>query len=224
MTEAEWLACTDVTPMLEFLRGNASERKLRLFACACCRGVWLRLPVQVKEAVATVERYCDGAADNQEFAVQVLSQASSAVYLHSDLLRGIAYHNGSIWHGDLIAAAQDVSNSCVELGYHAQPVLRSSDAHDIAPVAREWASQAALLRDIFDNPFHPVILNPRWLTSTVVALARGIYAERAFDRLPILADALEDAGCDQPDLLAHCRGVGHHVRGCWAVDLILGKS
>ena len=64
----------------------------------------------------------------------------------------------------------------------------------------------------------------RRLTSTAVTLARSIYAERAFDRLPILADALEDAGCDAADLLAHCRGDGPHVRGCWAVDLVLGKG
>ena len=74
-----------------------------------------------------------------------------------------------------------------------------------------------------DQP-HRVALDPNWLTSTVVALARGIYEERAFDRLPILADALEDAGCDSADLLAHCRGDGPHVRGCWVIDVLLGKE
>ncbi len=73
------------------------------------------------------------------------------------------------------------------------------------------------------NPFRPVTLEPAWLTSTVRSLAEGIYAERAFDRMPILADALEEAGCDNADLLAHCRGDGPHVRGCWVVDLVLGK-
>ena len=80
------------------------------------------------------------------------------------------------------------------------------------------------IRDIFGNPFRPVTLDSRWLSETVVALATGIYADRAFDRMPILADALEEAGCDHPDILAHCRGAGSHVRGCWVVDLILGKS
>jgi hypothetical protein len=84
--------------------------------------------------------------------------------------------------------------------------------------------QAQLLRDVIGNPFRPVALDPRWLTSTVVALAAGIYADRAFDRLPILADALEDAGCDSADILAHCRSDGPHARGCWVVDLVLGKS
>ena len=86
------------------------------------------------------------------------------------------------------------------------------------------AAQAAVLRDIFGNPFRPVTADRSWLTSTVVSLAQGIYAERAFDRLPILADALQDAGCEHPDVLGHCRGSGPHVRGCWVVDLLLGKT
>jgi hypothetical protein len=80
------------------------------------------------------------------------------------------------------------------------------------------------LRDIFGNPFRPVTADPRWLTSTAVALARTIYTDRAFDRLPILADALEDMGCDNADVLTHCRGDGPHVRGCWVTDLVLGKK
>jgi hypothetical protein len=85
-------------------------------------------------------------------------------------------------------------------------------------------AQAGLLRDIFGNPFRPPTFDPSWRTSTAVGLARSIYAARAFDRLPILADALEEAGCDNPDVLSHCRGDGPHVRGCWVVDLVLGKS
>jgi hypothetical protein len=88
----------------------------------------------------------------------------------------------------------------------------------------ELTMQVPLLHDIFGNPFRPVTADPTWLTSTAVALARTIYEERAFDRLPILADALEDAGCDNAELLAHCRGEGLHVHGCWAVDLVIGKE
>ncbi|MBY0459710.1 MAG: hypothetical protein K2V38_20515 [Gemmataceae bacterium] len=81
------------------------------------------------------------------------------------------------------------------------------------------------MRDIFGNPFRPVALDPAWLTSDVLALARGIYDERAFDRMPILADALQDAGCNHDDILAHCRDANQvHVRGCWVIDLVLGKS
>jgi hypothetical protein len=90
------------------------------------------------------------------------------------------------------------------------------------PVAERGCAE--LLRDVFGNPFRPVTADPAWLSSTVTAMARGIYADRAFDRLPILADALQDAGCDHEDVLAHCRGPGPHARGCWVVDLALGKE
>lgn len=85
------------------------------------------------------------------------------------------------------------------------------------------AKQAAMLRCVFGNPFRPITLNPSWLTSTVLALANCIYQEKAFDRMPFLADALQDAGCDNEDILNHCRRSGEHVRGCWCVDLILCK-
>jgi hypothetical protein len=80
------------------------------------------------------------------------------------------------------------------------------------------------MRDIFGNPFRPVTADAAWLTSTVVSLAEGIYADRAFDRLPVLADALMDSGCENADILAHCRRDGPHVRGCWVIDLLLGKG
>ncbi|MCE9566332.1 MAG: hypothetical protein K8U57_30275 [Planctomycetes bacterium] len=81
------------------------------------------------------------------------------------------------------------------------------------------------MRDIIGNPFRPVTTDPTWLTTDVVALATGIYEDRAFDRMPILADALQDAGCDNDDILNHCRNANQvHVRGCWVVDLVLGKE
>jgi hypothetical protein len=80
------------------------------------------------------------------------------------------------------------------------------------------------IQDVFGNPFRPVTFDPSCRTSTILTLAAGIYADRAFDRLPILADALQDAGCDNLDILNHCRGGGVHVRGCWVVDQLLGKS
>src|SRR5262249_31297821 len=93
---------------------------------------------------------------------------------------------------------------------------------------RELASQITLVHDVFSNPFHSApATNSAWLSwrdGTVVKLAEAIYEERAFDRLPILADALEDAGCDNAVILGHCRQTGEHVRGCWVVDLLLGKQ
>jgi hypothetical protein len=89
--------------------------------------------------------------------------------------------------------------------------------------AKEREAQVPLLRDIFGNPFRPVTLEPAWLTSEVKTLAQTIYNDRTFERLPELADALAGAGCSNPDILSHCRGPGPHVRGCWVVDLVLGK-
>jgi hypothetical protein len=89
--------------------------------------------------------------------------------------------------------------------------------------AEERLAQVKLLHDIFGNPFGAVILDPDWLTSTVTALARQMYDMRDFSAMPLLADALEDSGCTDAELLGHLRGPGTHVRGCWAVDLLLGK-
>ena len=83
---------------------------------------------------------------------------------------------------------------------------------------------ADTLRDVFGNPFRPVTIESRWLTETVVGIASCIYTERAFERMPILADALQEAGCENEVVLNHCREPGEHVRGCWVVDLLLGKQ
>jgi hypothetical protein len=88
----------------------------------------------------------------------------------------------------------------------------------------EREAQRVLIVDIFGNPFRPVALDPRWRTADVTGLARTIYEDRAFDRLPVLADALMDAGCADEQIIGHCRGPGPHVRGCWVVDLVLGKE
>ncbi len=120
---------------------------------------------------------------------------------------------------------------CVDPGWPEQAFEAASGASNqvahttpLAARQQQFMQQANLLRDIFGNPFHPVALDPAWRTEAVVALARAVYDDRAFDRLPVLADALEDAGCADADVLAHCRGDGPHVRGCWVVDLILGKA
>jgi hypothetical protein len=92
--------------------------------------------------------------------------------------------------------------------------------------ADERSRQSLLLRDIF-SPFGPARVDPAWLVwsdGIATQIAQAIYKDRAFDRLPVLADALEDAGCDDPAILDHCRSVGIHARGCWVVDLVLGKE
>jgi hypothetical protein len=99
--------------------------------------------------------------------------------------------------------------------------------HDKTSETEAMSRQVDLLRDLVGNPFRRARLDISWLAwndGAIHKIAQNIYDDRAFDRLPLLGDALEDAGCDDADILSHCRTPGEHVRGCWVVDLLLGKS
>jgi hypothetical protein len=229
VTEAEWLACTDPQKMLEFLRGKASDRKLRLFACACVRRVWHRLgEVAAPTEIEASERFADGQSSRNELR-SIRSQLGarggySAAWaannaLHAVLENGadIAASRAAIYSADFLYYFTDEQKSLTDTGSREEAVA----AREV-----ERTELTCVLRDIFDNPFRPVAINPAWVAwndGTVQKIAQAIYDERAFDRMPILADALEEAGCTNQDMLAHCRSGGEHVRGCWAVDLILGR-
>jgi len=209
MTEAEWLACEDPFLMLDHLqpaKGNwfgwlwttpkTSDRKLRLFGVACCRRILDLMWSGCRPGVEASERFAEGLAGQEAL------KSAGLVCMHS--------RNG-------LQAARDAVEWIL--------------AGDSGPIdlfgpkrMAEAAQQSEILRDIVGNSFCPVTLIPSWLTSTVVYLARGIYIDRAFDRMPILADALQDAGCDNQGILNHCRQPGFHCRGCWPLDLILGKQ
>ncbi len=206
MTEKEWLECDDPTPMLDFLQGGANDRKLRLFACGCCRRNWhLLTDERSRTTVEVEERKADGLMSESALAKLVFDPDAP-----HDSPRFISFPDAWI-------AARDSSNDAAW-----DAARRETDPLNAGDIQRE--AQANLLRDIFGNPFHPVTVDAAWLNSTVVSLAQAIYEDRAFDRLPILADALEDAGCTNADILNHCRQPGEHVRGCWVVDLLLGKQ
>ena len=211
MTEAEWLAETDPLRLLRGLRDRASDRKLRLFACAGCRRLWwlLRDP-RSRTAVEVGERYADGLADVQELAAaaqdarQAADEAEQARAAGWNAARSAAGTADTPW-----AAAERVAGSA--------------------------AFDADLLRHVLGNPFRPPPpLAPsvlRWDGGTVKRLAEGAYEQRdrpagTLDpaRVAVLADALEEAGCADADLLRHLRGPGPHVRGCWALDFLLAKS
>jgi hypothetical protein len=217
MTEAEWLACTDPTPMLADLPPATGERKLRLYAVACCRRIWDRLPEEdCRRAVDAIERAADdpNAADDQYEAMTALQEGYGRVHGLGEGPRG-AYLAACVaaFYDPLEAARMSADAAAIAVaGDNAGPAWEA-----------ERRAQAAVLRCLLARPSGSAAA-PGQLTSTAVTLARCIYAERAFDRLPILADALEDAGCDDADILSHCRGDGPHVRGCWVVDLILGKE
>ena len=130
----------------------------------------------------------------------------------------------------ILAACSAAHNAAYAIADKVTVPSFSADDHDenryASAYALECKRQCRLFRDIFGNPFRPVTLNPAWRTANAVALAQSIYDDRAFERMPILADALEDADCDNADILEHCRRPSptEHVRGCWVVDLVLGKK
>ncbi|MFO0927335.1 MAG: hypothetical protein U0736_09890 [Gemmataceae bacterium] len=221
MTEQEWLACTDPTPMLRLLvERHTSERKLRLLACACCRLIWDHLiDPRSRQAVEVAERFADDRATLRELAyarahaMKAAGGAAWAAYWAANVKAA-----GPLWNAFAAAAAAPARQAVLRARGRQADTWEAAQASS----ARE---QVALLRDVAGNPFRPADAEPAWRYhdgGIVVQLAEGIYEDRAFDRLPILADALEDAGCRAEALLAHCRADREHVRGCWAVDLILG--
>jgi hypothetical protein len=217
MTEAEWLACEDPRPMLEHLRGLASARKLRLFAVACCRSVWRVLADESsRKAVEVAERHADGGASDEELAA---AQEAAAAGLWT------RFKDAAVRATNL-GAGLSARMTLLPVDRAFRLYIQPSDAEDGSNPAGRRAL-AGVVREVFGNPFRPVSVDPAWLAGdggTVPRLAHAVYGERAFDRLPDLADALESAGCPDQQLLAHCRGTGPHFRGCWAVDLLLGKS
>jgi hypothetical protein len=219
MTEADWLACGDPMTMLDALRGSASERKLRLFAAACCRGIWhLLADERSRAAVAAIEQYADGLV-GRERLVAARDEAREAKRQFPVPAQVQAWRAaGAVQDATRDMARSAALNSAAESG-------RAMDAGDTNHWDTEaMRSRAALLRCIVGNPFRPEAEDPTWKTPSVVALARAIYDEGAFDRLDELADALQDAGCNNAAFLAHCRDPGQHARGCWVVDSILGRA
>jgi hypothetical protein len=247
MTEHEWLACRDPRPMLLFLRGKVSDRKLRLFGCACCRRVWpLLIDERSRRAVEIAEQYVDGLATLPELTAAhdkakiAYNDGSDAFYgFRTDIMRphsvaphGAALHaadpSGGLW----IAAAADSAAYSVF-----KPNSFPHDEEEAnAAVAPERAAQAVLLRDILGRlPFCPrPSLDLFSITSaggTLRLLAQSAYdghqlpeGTLAPDLLAVLADALEEAGCRDQSVLDHLRSPGTHVRGCWPLDLILGRA
>ncbi len=197
MTEAEWLESDDVRGMLVDLEREGPQRKLHLFACACFRRVWPQIADQrVRAAIEVVERFVDKKASREEL---------------------LAARTGD-------HAALDVAQ---ESGWYAAWYGCESTMYIAVNKKAERKEQAKLLRDILGNPFRPASLASyplSWHGDLIVSIARQIYENRYFVDMPILADALEEAGCTNDDILNHCRQPGEHVRGCWVIDLLLGKE
>ena len=272
MTEAKWLAWPDPYDMLEqCLICELTDRKLRLFACACCRKVWhrleadcLRAAIQIAEMFADAQLNAAALRDARSRAVAYLDaymhqywpdafpggdeltvSEMDASELQAQEVRWAVRHaaeavvaatagdgeDGSSYlhHAEnaIFLASSVAGNAIAEAAYRSGRTYPSTNAYSRDVYVGEHAerlSQANLLRDIFGNPFHKVSVNSNWLVPTVLELARTIYDNRAFDSMPILGDALEETGCDNQSILSHCRSGNEHVRGCWVVDTLLGKS
>jgi hypothetical protein len=214
VTEAEWLACRDVCDMFEYVEPTASARKTRLLGCACVRWAWeWGHNEPAPEAVHVAEAFADGRATNEDM-IRVASEMGVLWRQHDEPYRPYprtceltellaSLDNARAWLGEINAFASDMN--IVD-----EP---------------EWLKTVEFVRDIFGNPFRHVPFSPSWRTDTTILLAKQIYESRDFSALPILADALQDAGCDNADILDHCCNANStHVRGCWVVDLALAKA
>ena len=237
MTEAEWLAAADPEAVADRVWHTASERQIRLIACGCCRLAWdWLIGERSRTAVEVSERYADGLASSSELADAVYYAEAAVIaidrkrerydceqrairggWLHPD---DDAAEDGPIRLRDGTAISFDVARlaaECAEFSASAPPWILQSRPEPIFSFA--------VVRDVVGNPFRPVTVDPSWRTSDAVLLAKGIYEERAFDRMPILADALQDAGCTDENVLNHCRYPQQvHFRGSWVVDTVLGKA
>ncbi len=242
MTETDWMTYgDDPLPLLEYLQsiGKGSERRLRLFAVACCRLLFRRVQVHpwFERCVDVAERFADGVASSEE-----LQRAYG--YAPLDWLSQMSYEPGIQSNEEWRQAPRCAQNACwnaaelegeivmadcaaLNAAWAAtQPgtVMPDDNGVSAARLAAEQAVQCDLLRDIF-CPFWDASVDPSWLawnSRAIPKLARAIYEERLFSDLPILGDALEEAGCANATILTHSRSGGKHVRGCWLVDLILG--
>ncbi len=242
MDEREWLTCADPEAMIRFLEGKATGRKWRLVAFACVQRVVTerRLQAEIgsreprwKAIIKLVEEFIEGHASRVDLAgmhescrLGVLSFLTEPPSVAGSYMA---------WRTSVEAAF--VSSWTIpnyETGPQPNRFYRArTEAPRERRKATERRAQCDLFRCVFghlfwqDSILDDTVLDPailQWNDGTVRRIAQAIYDQRAFDHMPILADALEDAGCDNADILNHCRNGGEHVRGCWVIDLLLGKS
>ncbi len=252
LTEEEWLASQTPYELLRYLQQHrritkvaGGQRRLRLFCVACCRSVWEHLgDDRTREVIEVSERFADGRARKTELAA-ASEEAEQANRAAGQSLFGAARTRRGPPRAELqlgerkTAAARwavgtSVSVEAALLVHSATQQVRVAlvpggltSPQGRAAYERERSLQADLVRCVFGNPFRPVAADPAWLAwngRTLPRMARAIHDGRAFERLPVLADALEEAGCTEPAVLAHCRSGGPHARGCWVVDALLGKA
>ncbi len=221
MTEAEWMVSEDPRLMIATLANQSGVRKWRVFAI---------------EAIARVlanDFYYPQLEDIVQFGAAIAEDFQAAPWSQEQQIR--AELDEALWEmcetlNRLAEAVQvTIEPHFLTFGHGLRVVEAITAAYQVGVVGsngdEQFAHQAHLLREIFGNPFAYPFFKPKWRTTDVMLLAQGIYDAKAFDRMPILADALQDAGCDSDDILNHGRDTAlAHVRGCWVVDAVLGKE
>ncbi len=217
--EKRWLTSDDPEALLAGFVDATGTRKLRLFSCACCRRAWkFAKDGRLLSLLRTLENAAEGKVKDRSREVARNHSYAVARAEIGDMQQCLAFE---IW----AALDNEIDLDVGECAAAAFGYVKGSGQRFERGKAAERKEQANVVREIFGNPFRPVAFNPAWRTSDAMLLASGIYDERAFDRMPILADALQEAGCDSDALLKHCRDPhATHVRGCWALDLVLGKQ
>ncbi len=242
MTEAEWLTSQDVTDLLAFMKTKRrfTRRALTLLGAAGCRRLVGLFPAPVcLEAIEAAEAFADGTIDAAQLqaardrltpfrggytqTVRVLpAEATNAVHALTDP-KEVKRVTGLSSDVLGLLALRAIGKLPETLPYEAIPDFWSEPEFKVARAAA-GAVERGFLRDIFGNPFRRVKFDAQWRTDTAVSLARRMYESRDFSAMPVLADALQDAGCARADTLDHCRAPGPHVRGCWVVDGVLGEQ
>jgi len=215
--------------MLPMVWPHASQRKLRLFVCECCRRCERWIDPRVRAFIDVAETYADGRADAAGLRAARREARSIRVKVEARIDPGIdqyvrmvqvAVSERGLVEDRIGLVVHDAANSIeverwIDLDHnHHREVL--------VPAGRR--KMCELIRDLFGNPFYRADFDQNWQTSTVTALAECIYAQRSFEAMPILSDALEDAGCNDREILRHCRAGDLHARGCWVLDQILEKG
>jgi hypothetical protein len=211
MTEAEWLVSSDIRAMLVKPGTQLTLRRLRLLACGFLRRLWAHLVPEGHAAVETAERYADGMASQEELHAQGLAVAVLPVDLVHELAQAVTVTEWT--HTEIFTTISALTTL-------------DEEAQRLSRLHRGPACD--LLRDLVVNPFGTdPVLDPAWLSwhnGTIRFLTEDIYQQRTFEQMPILGDALEDAGCTDGLILDHCRSGGEHIRGCWVLDLLLRKE
>jgi hypothetical protein len=219
VTDSEWLATQDDLAMLEVVRPHTSERKVRLIAVACCRHLRFMLNDQVAagaidEAIGAVEGYAEGLGTKA--SLKRARQAVRTVRHGLAVVVGVASPTwNALWLTE-VAASENAYESVIPENNRPAGMGLIGD--------QERPPTCNLIRCVIGPPSRPNLSNQAWCTSEVLSLARSMEECLSFERLEMLAQALQKAGFDDDRVLSHCRTQANHVRGCWVVDAVLGKQ